>query len=115
MRQVRYNEQDLQILLIGDYALHFTELGVAATIVATILFVNAVSACYLRRRILKEGRFFEPFASDMQDSEWVDDDEFNEELYTALLDKTETEVYRKEYKALGNGRADAGMQAYVLI
>ena len=25
---MRYNEQDLQILLIGDYALHFTELGI---------------------------------------------------------------------------------------
>lgn len=60
---------------VATAALHFTELGVAATIVATILFVNAVSACYLRRRILKEGRFFEPFASDMQDSEWVDDDD----------------------------------------
>ena len=60
---------------VATAALHFTELGVAATIVATILLVNAVSACYLRSRILKEGRFFEPFASDMQDSEWVDDDE----------------------------------------
>lgn len=60
---------------VATAALHFTELGVAATIVATILFVNAVSACYLRRRILKEGRFFEPFASEMQDSEWVDEDE----------------------------------------
>ena len=60
---------------VATAALHFTELGVAATIVATILFVNAVSAFYLRRRIQKEGRFFEPFASEMQDSEWVDEDE----------------------------------------
>jgi hypothetical protein len=64
---------------VATAALHFTELGVAATIVATILLVNAVSACYLRSRILKEGRFFEPFASDMQDSEWVDDDDEEEE------------------------------------
>lgn len=62
---------------VATAAVHFFQLGVAATIVATILLVNAISACYLRRRILKEGKFYEPFASDMQDSEWVDEDEDN--------------------------------------
>ena len=49
----------------------------------------------------------------------MDFDEFNEELFTVLLDKTEGEVYRKvanqEYDTLRNGLKDAGMKAYVMI
>ena len=45
--------------------------------------------------------------------------EFNEELYTVLLDKTEGEVYRKvanqEQKTLRNGLRDAGMKAYMMV
>ena len=49
----------------------------------------------------------------------MDFDEFNEELFTVLLDKTEGEVYRKvanqEHKAMRHGLTDAGMKAYIMI